>query len=478
MTMDRANARPRETSRDLAYQTNDVRKGGLMRLRAGVLTGTSERRRKQRNLRRRQRVEEAPQTVGREARAGKLDGGEYPLRRRRGVLGMAVMARATDRLVRYRGRERSALSMYVLAAYGRGSAYSTEAGLKYYRVGVVGSARRLYGCVRRYGELGTMERKEMQLRGPLATGLGDRASSHDGRGSLRSRGACRGGIWRRTSALRIKMGAVPMHRWVADVYEGAPSGSGLYFAVMGKVPMRRVLIRLATLWHWSDGDGSWRGRHPQAPMERICGRTMAVGGRVAMVQYRWKRRLAYSGIRNVGQRRRGLLVGTIDGTVGVRVYRRIYRRMTRMAWIARRSLQVSRREVKYRTERTGLGYENARRGGTRRRRAMSRAGVPPRGGFRGKRRVYREAVEQGYVRRALLGVVSGVVGAFNYLRMVKVSRFDEKTAGLRTSSLLEADRTKEEGMRLGTRRVTRRRRLLQPMGLRERSRSLAGERLA
>ena len=471
---ERSKTRHRGTSRDLAYQTNDVRKGGLMRLRAGVLRGTSERRRKQRNLRRGQRVAEGSTPSAATPLAGKLDGGEYPLRRTRGVLGMAVMARATDRLVMYRGRERSALSMYVLAAYGRGSAYSTEAGLKYYRVGVVGSARRLYGCVRRYGELGTMERKERQRRGALATGPG----AGEGRGSVRSSGACRVGLWRRTSALRIKRGAVPMHRWVADVYEGAPSGSGLYFAVMGKVPMIRVLIRVATLWHWNEVETTWRGRSPQAPRERICGRTMAVGGRVAMVQYRWKRRLAYSGIRNVGQRRRGVIVGTIDGTVGVRVYRRIYRRMTRMAWIARRSIQVSQREVKYRTERTGLGYENARRGGTRRRRAMSRAGVPPLGGFRGKRMVYREAVEQGYRRRAILGVLSGVVGAFNYLRMVKVSRFDEKAAALRTSNVLETDRTKEEGMRLGTRRAARRRRLLQPMGVRERSRSRAGERLA
>lgn len=462
--------RQRGTRRDLAYQTNDVVKGGLMRLRAAVLRGTSERRRKQRNLRRNQQVGESERArspaaaSGATPRAGKMDGGEYPLRRRRGVLGMAVMARASDRLVMYRGRERSALSMYTVAAYGRGSAYSTEAGLKYYRVGVVGSARRLYGCVRRYGELGTLERKEMQLRGALGDGV-------------RSSGAYRAGRWRRTSALRIKMGAVPMHRWVADVYEGAPSGSGLYFAVMGKVPMRRVLRRVATLWHGS-GEETRGGRSPQAPMERICGRTMAVGGRVAMVQYRWKRRLAYSGIRNVGQRRRGVLVGTLDGTVGVRVYRRIYRRMTRMAWTARRSIQVSQREVKYRTERTGLGYENARRGGTRRRRAMSRAGVPPMGGFRGKRMVYREAVEQGYRRRAVLGVVSGVVGAFNYLRMVKVARFDEKKSELRTTNVLETDRTKEEGMRLGVRRTTRMRRLLQPMGVRERSRSMAVERLA
>lgn len=470
---------------DLAYQTTDVRKGGMMRLRAGVLRGTSERRRKQRNLRRAQMVHEAPGDNGRgdnasgSSRASKMDGGEYPLRRRRGMLGRVVMIRATDRLVRYRGLERSALSMYVLAAYGRGSAYSTEAGLKYYRIGVVGSARRLYGCVRRYGELGTMERKEMQLRGAMGTGLGDSLATGDlGRSAVRSSGACRAGLWRMTSALRIKMGAVPMHRWVADVYEGSPSGSALYFAVVGKVPMRRVLVRRATLWHWNTPEGAWRGVSPQRPMEIICGRTMAVGGRVAMVQYRWKRRLAYSGIRNVGQMRRGVIVGTLDGTVGLRVYRAIYRRMTRMAWIAMRSMTVSQREVKYLTERTGLGEENARRGGTRRRRAMSRAGVPPMGGFRGKVMVYREAVEQGYLRRAVLGVLSGVVGAFNYLRMVKVSRFDQKPASLGTSNLLEADRTKEEGMRLGTRRATRMRRLVQPMGLRERGRSVAGERLA
>lgn len=458
---ERSKSRQRGMSLDLAYQTTDVRKGGLIRLIAGVLRGTSERRRKKRNNRREDQVTKGSKE------SYKRDGGEYPLRRRRGVLGMSVILRASDRLVRYRGRERSALSMYVLAAYGRGSAYSTEAGLKYYRVGVVGSARRLYGCVRRYGELGTRDRKEIRLRGTLET----ERREESGRNRVRSKNMCRAGLWRRRSALRIKRGAVPRHRWVADVYEGAPSGSGMYFAVIGKVPMRRVLIRRTTLWHWNERDRS-------RPLQRICGLTIRVGGRVAMVQYRWKRRLAYSGIRNVGQIRRGVRVGTLDGTVGVRIYRRIYRRMTRIAWIAIRSIQVSKREVKYRTERTGMGQENARRGGTRRRRAMSRAGVPPMGGFRGKRMVYREAVEQGYRRRALLGVVSGVVGAFNYLRIVKVSRFDEKVMELRSSNVLETDRTKEEGIRLGRRRVTRIRRLIQPMGLRERCRSMAVERLA
>ena len=144
----------------------------------------------------------------------------------------------------------------------------------------------------------------------------------------------------------------------------------------------------------------------------------------------------------------------------------------------RRGRKVNGRERKYRGERKGLGKENGVRGGTRRRRGMSMAGVPPMGGFRGKRRVYREVVEEGYRRRARRGVRSGLVGAFNYLRRAKRSRYEEegkekerggrRRRGKKEEEKREVERTKEETRGRGRGRGRRRRRRRNPRGRLER----------
>ena len=196
--------------------------------RSGARRGTGGRRRKGKKREVGNEVEKrvsGEKKKGREEKRGGVEAYEYPVRMRRGTRGRMVMMRANDRRVMYRGRERSGLSMYVLAARRRGSAYSTEAGVKYYVVGVVGSGRRLYGRTRRYGAVGTRNRLERKRR-------------EGGEGRKRKRGR------RRVSgARRRKRGAVPRHRWVADVYEGAPSGAGRYFAVVPKRARRVRRVR-------------------------------------------------------------------------------------------------------------------------------------------------------------------------------------------------------------------------------------------
>ena len=448
----------------------DVIKASLVLLTARVLVGVGERSRK-RQIPRTTRYA----SIERDIEAGglldysktaKRDGAEYPLRILLGTRGRIVLVTSSDRLVVYRGRELAALSTYVLAAYGRGSAYSTEAGLKYYRVGVVGSSRILYGRVRRYGTLGTLYLPERKIRRTQ-----DIQDIHNPLLGFEHTISLTIGTARRFSVFRIKLGVVPMHRWVADVYEGAPSSSALYFAVLGKVPIRRVRIQLSFRIDLSYGNTL------SILIEMRAAITIVRGAMVAVVQYRWKRRLAYSGIRNVGQIMIPRRFNTRDGTVGRRIYRLLYRRMTLLSWIARRSIRSSDREVKYRTERTGRSQENPVLARTLRRRAISRAGVPPIGGFMGKRLVYREAVEQGYRRLTRTGVRSGVVGAFNYLRRAKVSRFDTMVIDSNASSTLSAERTKVEGLALGSIRALIMIRLVYPMGRRDLARSVSVGRL-
>jgi NADH-quinone oxidoreductase subunit N len=390
-----------------------------------------------------------------------FNGSEYPLRVLLGTLGRRIMVSTADRLTRYLGLERSSLSMYVLAAYARGSAYSTEAGLKYYRVGVVGSSRRLYGMTMIYATYGSTDRNDMQLR---AANLSAEATTSETRWR-------RIGSSRLRSVFRIKLGVVPMHRWVADVYEGAPSGSALYFAIIGKIPMLRVRIQLSFRIKQQEGR--------TLLLQLMAMATMTVGALTALVQYRWKRRLAYSGIRNVGQMLIPMRVGTVEASHGMLVYRTMYRRMTIVAWISRRSRTMSDREVKYRPERTGRGKESSVFALTIRLRSMSRAGVPPLGGFLGKRLVYNEAIAAEFYRRAMTGVIMGVVGAFNYLRLAKVSRFDQfDPTTVKAHGVVEANRTKEESYIIASAMVLRRSRLVSPMGLMDRAMRISRDRIA
>lgn len=309
--------------------------------------------------------------------------GEARRRRSRGQLGAVARREVTERWERYLGRERRSLSTYVRVAYSRGSAYATEAGRKYFRVGALGSTRMVRGRVRIYGETGRIKRPERWRWGERSR-TGEEVST--GRGRKRRRWV----IW-------FKRGARPMHRWVADVYEGAPSRMGRYRRMVPKraVSMRRVRRRGGRTRRGEQGVQR-RGRRAR----RATG-TRRVGGRGLAVQRRWKRYRAYSGRSTVGQRRRGARRRTVQGEKGRRRTLRMYFQRVRRTWGTRRRRRVQResyegrpgkgkvvREIKYRKDRGGRRKENVAR--TRRRigARMSLAGRPPRVGFGAKRAVY------------------------------------------------------------------------------------------
>ena len=335
---------------------------------------------------------------------------EYGLRRVRASRGRRVRRRAGDRVTRYLGIEIQSLCRYVLAAYRRGSAYSTEAGLKYFVRGSRSSARRLLGGARVYGGRGTRHRRERERRRRRDAGTTPRSVQ-------RGYGRVRWGV-------RFKRGAAPRHWWVPDVYEGAPRGSSTYFAVRPKRARRAVWRRRVDL-----GGGS----RSRAGRTRGCGRgSRRIGSRRGLHQRRIKRFLAYSSIAHVGYLRCGSRVRSREGVSAVRLYVRVYRRMSRAVWTRRRGRErggdEGSREVKYRTDRSGRGEIHPPRARARVRALFSMAGIPPRAGFRAKLRVFRALVEGGETRVARRAVRRSVVACFNYLRRIKVIEFDRRGA--------------------------------------------------
>jgi NADH-quinone oxidoreductase subunit N len=313
-----------------------------------------------------------------------------------------------------------------MAGFRRGSAYSTEAGLKYYIVGAFGSAWRLLGMSLVYGWSGSVNRREIEqrMRGTTEAKLGSREGSLYRVGWELIRGA-----------FLLKLAGVPLHRWLADVYEGAPRASVLYFTVVPKLALFYVRIRRVSIWYlqW-EGDEARTGAVTQMRIG-VSVRSMGVGAVGALTQRRRKRFRAYSAIGHTGYILLGVRTGTVEGIQGVRVYTMIYMVMTRVRWQMRSVVKVIQvegdgsrvqvRDVKYRTDRYQLGKENPTMGRRLVRTCMSMAGVPPMAGFGAKRAVFRSVRGAGYPRLAAVAVRASVVGGYNYLRRVKRRFFEE-----------------------------------------------------
>lgn len=353
---------------------------------------------------------------------------EYPILVRLATMGLMRLVNANDRIGRYLGIEWLSLALYVMAAFRRGSAYSTEAGLKYYVVGAFGSAWMLLGIALVYGWRGSMNRMEVERRRRGTTGR------TQGRDSI----LYRIGWEFIRGALLLKLAGVPRHRWLADVYEGAPRGTVIYFTVVPKLGLFYVRTRRVSIWYvQSDVDRV----STSAVTNRRIGvsvRSMRVGARGALTQRRRKRFRAYSAIGHTGYILLGVRTGTVEGVQGVRAYTRIYVVMTRVIWQRRSFVKIVKadedparvqlRDAKYRTDRYQLGKENPILGLRITRTCMSMAGVPPMAGFGAKRAVFRAVIGSSYYRLGVLAVLASVVGGFNYIRRIKRMFFEENPA--------------------------------------------------
>lgn len=358
--------------------------------------------------------------VGRRStlRRDRRDALEYPVLRLFALLGRRLLASATDLLVFYLALELQSLSLYILAAFRRGSAYSTEAGLKYFVLGAFASGLFLFGCSLVYGTAGTTAYEEL--------------GRHRRRGG-NHRGVV-AGFALILAAVFFKLSAAPYHRWAPDVREGAPTPSARFFAAVTKIA---ALVALARLCY-----GPFQGvRRERGPRRRtVAGASRAVGALGALRQRRWKRFLAYSTIGHRGYILRGLASGTTEGLQGFLVYRAVYTVRSVNVWTTRRSLRrvapretevdggttarTRSRNVVWRSELAGLGVANPAVARTLAAARLSRAGVPPRAGFRAKFRVLFAARDASLYGLAVLAVGAAVVGAYYYLRWRKIRYFE------------------------------------------------------
>ena len=328
---------------------------------------------------------------------------EYPILILFAVLGMGMMVSATDLLTLYIGLELNSLSAYVLAAFLRSDDRSAEAGLKYFVLGALASGILLFGMSLTYGFTGTtsFEGISTALHGGL---------SH---GALF-------GITFMLAGLAFKISAVPFHMWTPDVYEGSPTPVTTFFATAPKVAALALTMRVALSAFGSQAH-AWQQIVIFAALASIV-----VGALGAIGQQNIKRLLAYSSINNVGFMLIGLAAATPQGASAMLVYLAIYVAMSVGGFVAVLMLKDA----------DGAPVENISdlAGLSRHRKVLSLclamvmfslAGIPPLFGFWGKFVVFQAAVQAGMVPLAAVGIAASVIGAFYYIKIVKILYFDE-----------------------------------------------------
>jgi NADH-quinone oxidoreductase subunit N len=337
---------------------------------------------------------------------------EYPVLVLFAALGMSVMVSAGDLITLYIGLELNSLSAYVLAAFLRNDTRSAEAGLKYFVLGALASGILLFGMSLTYGFTGTttFEGIRAALSGELSTGA-------------------LFGLVFVLAGLAFKISAVPFHMWTPDVYEGAPTPVTLFFASAPKVAAVALLARVA-FDAFGTQDDAWRQVVVFAALASIV-----VGALGAIGQSNIKRFLAYSSINNVGFILIGLATGTAEGASAMLVYLAIYVPMTVGSFVAVLMLKDENGEpVEAIADMAGLSRTRPALAWCLAVLMFSLAGIPPLFGFWGKLVVFQAAVEADLVVLAALGIAASVIGAFYYIKIVKIMFFDEPADAVRGKS--------------------------------------------
>ena len=328
---------------------------------------------------------------------------EFPLLVLFAALGMGMMVSAADMLTLYLGLELNSLSAYVLAAFLRSDERSAEAGLKYFVLGSLASGILLYGISLTYGFTGStsFEGIRAALSGPM------------------SMGATFGVVFV-LAGLAFKISAAPFHMWTPDVYEGAPTPVTTFFATAPKAAALCLLMRVS-IEAFGAQPGAWQQIVIFAALLSIV-----IGALGAIGQDNIKRLLAYSSINNVGFMLIGLACANENGAAAMLVYLAIYIVMSVAAFVIVLMLRDAH----------GEAVESiAALGGLSKTRPMlalamaaamfSLAGVPPLFGFWGKFVVFQAAVQADLLVLAAVGIAASVIGAFYYIKVVKVMYFDD-----------------------------------------------------
>ena len=321
------------------------------------------------------------------------------------ALGGAVMVSATSLITLYIGLELLSLSSYVLASYRRSDERSAEAGLKYFVLGALASGILLYGISLLYGFTGTMN-----FPGIAAA---------FGREGVPSIGLLFGLVFV-LAGVAFKVSAVPFHMWTPDVYEGAPTPVTAFFASAPKVAAMLLGARLC-IEALGPATDAWRQIVIFAALASIF-----LGAVAAYGQTNIKRLLAYSSINNVGFALVGLAAGTPQGVSSVLFYMAVYVVMTLGAFLCVLWMRDANGEpVEDIAALSGLSQSRPAYAAAIAIFMFSLAGIPPLFGFWPKLLVFQAAVSAGQVPLAVAAIVGTVVGAYYYLRIVKVMYMDE-----------------------------------------------------
>ncbi len=343
---------------------------------------------------------------------------EFPVLILLATLGMLMMVSANDLIALYLGLELQSLSLYVIASFQRDSTRSAEAGLKYFILGAVASGLLLYGMTLVYGFSGTINFDV----------LSKLFSDSNGEAPV---GVVVGVVFI-IAGLSFKISAVPFHMWTPDVYEGAPTPVTALFAVAPKIAAMGIFIRVMT-GPFGDLSEQW-----QQIIIFISIASMVLGAFAAINQKNIKRLMAYSSIGHMGYALIGLaVVGQTDspevqsdGLNGMLVYLAIYMVMNLGTFACILLMKKDGRMVEDIDDLAGLSKINPALAAVLTIFMFSMAGIPPLAGFLGKLYVFQSAIQAELFGLAIIGVLASVVGAYYYLRIVKVMYFDQPEDGL------------------------------------------------
>ncbi len=336
-------------------------------------------------------------------RRARLEKFEYPILILLATVGMMMMISANDLIALYMGLEVQSLALYVIAAFRTDSVRSSEAGLKYFVLGALSSGMLLYGCSLIYGFTGT-------------TGFpGIAAAATLGETNL---GLIFGLVFF-LAGLAFKVSAVPFHMWTPDVYEGAPTPVTAFFAAAPKVAAMALFLR-AVLAAFPEITPQW-----QQIVVFLAIASMLLGAFAAIGQTDIKRLMAYSSIGHMGYALVGLAAGNAAGAQAVIVYLAIYLVMNLGVFACILAMRRSDGMVEDIDQLAGLSRNSPTMAFLLAMLLFSLAGIPPLAGFFAKFYVFLAAINAGLYTLAVIGVLSSVVGAYYYLRIVKIMYFDE-----------------------------------------------------
>ncbi len=341
------------------------------------------------------------------AKAERFDRFEFPVLILLATLGMMLMISANDMLALYMGLELQSLALYVVAAINRDNVRSTEAGLKYFVLGALSSGMLLYGISLVYGYTGNTSFEA------IAAALS---------GTERQLGLVFGLVFV-MAGLAFKISAVPFHMWTPDVYEGAPTPVTAFFAAAPKLAAMALTVRV-TVDAFQPVAADW-----QQIVVFISIASMALGAFAAIGQTNIKRLMAYSSIAHMGFALVGLAANSMEGVRGVVIYMAIYMVMTLGTFAFILAMRRKEGNVEQIDDLAGLSSTNPVMATILTILMFSLAGIPPLAGFWAKWYVFMAAIEAGLYALAIIGVLASVVGAYYYLRIIKLMWFDQPVGG-------------------------------------------------